>query len=293
MDGIPTANYASASHQGGAPTDRRATDSSLNKNGAWRELTVEDVSITFNTGKSNEYSALDRVNLRIGRGEFYCLLGPSGCGKSTILNLVAGFVRPSAGSIRVGDREITEPGTDRVVVFQDVSNALFPWLRTDENVAFGLTLKGMSKDAAIERARNYLSVVGLREHAQKFPYELSGGMKQRCQLARALVLEPEVILMDEPFAALDAISKRILQQELLRLWQQYRMTVIYITHDVSEAILLGQRVGVMHRGPGSRVKEEFVIEQAYPRRPSDQAFSTLYARVEASLQEEVGVSLDG
>jgi len=257
----------------------------------WQELVVDNVSVTFNTGKSNEYKALDQVNLRVGRGEFYCLLGPSGCGKSTILNLVAGFVRPDAGRIRVGDRDIDGPGTDRVVIFQDVGNALFPWLRTEENVAFGLTMKGLSKHAALDHARRYLNVVGLKEHAHKFPYELSGGMKQRCQLARALLLEPEVILMDEPFAALDAISKRILQQELLRLWQQFGMTVIYITHDVTEAILLGQRVGVMNRGPGSRVKEEVIINLAYPRRPSDAAFSALYARVEASLEQEVGGSL--
>src|SRR5262249_15378950 len=154
---------------------------------------------------------------RIGRGEFYCLLGPSGCGKSTILNLIAGFIRPTSGSIRIGSRQITGPGTDRVVVFQDVGNALFPWLKTVENVAFGLTLKGLSGTSAAEQAYRYLDLVGLRDHARKFPYELSGGMKQRCQLARALILEPEVILMDEPFGALDAISKRILQKELLEL----------------------------------------------------------------------------
>lgn len=259
----------------------------------WQELTVEDVSVTFNARQPNAYKALDHAELRIKRGEFYCLLGPSGCGKSTILNLIAGFARPDSGSVRIGTREIDQPGTDRVVVFQDASNALFPWLRTDENVAFGLTLSGMPTAAAREKARFYLKVVGLKDHAHKFPFELSGGMKQRCQLARALVLEPEVILMDEPFAALDAISKRILQQELLRLWQQYGMTVVYITHDVAEAILLGQRVGVMHRGPASRVKQEFVIDQPYPRRPADPAFSAFYGLVETSLQEEVGASLVG
>ena len=260
---------------------------------AWQDLALENISVTFNAGKTNEYRALSNANVRIRRGEFYCLLGPSGCGKSTVLNLIAGFVRPTSGTIRMGDREIVEPGTDRVVVFQDVGNALFPWLRTDENVAFGLDLKGVPRKAAAERAGKFLDVVGLKEHAHKFPYELSGGMKQRCQLARALVLEPEALLMDEPFAALDAISKRILQKELLRIWQQYRMTVIYITHDVGEAVLLGQRVAVMQRGPASRVKEEFVIEQPYPRKPTDEMVASIYAKVEASLQEEVGVSLYG
>jgi len=258
---------------------------------AWQELSLDRVSVTFNAGQPNEYRALDGADLRVARGEFYCLLGPSGCGKSTVLNLVAGFIQPSRGRIQIGDQAIKEPGTDRVVVFQDVTNALFPWLRTDENVAFGLTLQGVQKAEALSRARDILGVVGLKEHAQKFPYELSGGMKQRCQIARALLVEPEVLLMDEPFAALDAISKRILQQELLRLWQQYHMTVIYITHDVSESILLAQRIGVMRRGPGSAVKQEFAVDLPYPRRPSDGAFSALYARVEMSLQEEVGVSL--
>jgi NitT/TauT family transport system ATP-binding protein len=259
----------------------------------WSELTVENVSVTFNSGQANEYRALEGASLRIGRGEFYCLLGPSGCGKSTVLNLIAGFIRPTSGAVRIGTRQVSGPGTDRVVVFQDVGNALFPWLKTVENVAFGLTLKGLSSVAAAEQAYRYLDLVGLRDHARKFPYELSGGMKQRCQLARALILEPEVILMDEPFGALDAISKRILQKELLELWRRFGMTVIYITHDVTEAILLGQRVAVMRRGPGSQVKQEFPIEQAYPRRPSDRAFSDVYAAVEASLEQEVGASFVG
>jgi NitT/TauT family transport system ATP-binding protein len=257
----------------------------------WDALTLENVSLTFNRGKPNEYRALAGANIRIGRGEFYCLLGPSGCGKSTILNLVAGFLRPDTGCIRMGEREIKEADTDRVVVFQDVTNALLPWLRTHENVEFGLTLQGMSKREASDRAMAYLDLVGLKEHARKFPYELSGGMKQRCQLARALVLEPQVLLMDEPFAALDAITKRIMQKELIRIWQKYRMTVIYITHDVAEALLLAQRVAVMRRGPASAVKEEFQIDQPYPRLITDASVAAAYIQAEASLQAEVGVSL--
>ncbi len=264
----------------------------MSENAAWDVLTLEDVSLTFNAGKPNEYRALAGTNIRIRRGEFYCLLGPSGCGKSTVLNLVAGFLHPDTGRIRMGNREVREADTDRVVVFQDVTNALLPWLRTHENVEFGLTLKGMAKSAAGERAMAYLDLVGLKEHARKFPYELSGGMKQRCQLARALVLEPQVLLMDEPFAALDAITKRIMQKELIRIWQQYRMTVIYITHDVAEALLLAQRVAVMRRGPASAVKEEFVIDQPYPRLITDAKVAAAYVKAEASLQAEVGVSLN-
>jgi NitT/TauT family transport system ATP-binding protein len=267
----------------GAPTGARAA--------TWHELTLDRVSATFNAGKRNEFSALADATLEVRRGEFYCLLGPSGCGKSTILSLVAGFIRPTAGMIRMGNRPIVDAGPDRVVVFQDVANALFPWLRADENVAFGLSIQGVAKKEAARRAGQFLELVGLKDHAHKFPYELSGGMKQRCQLARALVVEPEVLLMDEPFAALDAISKRILQKELLRIWQRYRMTILYITHDVGEAILLGQRIAVMRRGPSSGIKEEFSVDQPYPRKPTDVAFTAVYAKVEASLQEEVGVSL--
>jgi NitT/TauT family transport system ATP-binding protein len=257
----------------------------------WQGLTLERVSATFNTGKTNEFSALRDTNMRIRKGEFCCLLGPSGCGKSTILNLVAGFIRPTSGVIRMGSRHIVDAGPDRVVVFQDVANALFPWLRADENVAFGLSIQGVARKEAAERAGQFLELVGLKQHAHKFPYELSGGMKQRCQLARALVVEPEVLLMDEPFAALDAISKRILQKELLRIWEGYRMTILYITHDVGEAILLGQRIAVMRRGPSSSIKEEFSIDQPYPRKPSDPTVTALYAEIEGCLEEEVGVSL--
>jgi NitT/TauT family transport system ATP-binding protein len=258
----------------------------------WAELALDNVSMTFNAGRAGGYRALSDTSLTVRRGEFYCLLGPSGCGKSTVLNLIAGFVQPSAGTIRMGDRPIVAAGTDRVVVFQDATNALFPWLRTQENVEFGLSIQGMAKDEAAERASQYLELVGLREHAHKFPYELSGGMRQRCQLARALVIEPEVLLMDEPFAGLDAITKRILQKELLRIWRQLGMTVLYITHDVGEAVLLAEKIGVMRRGPDSSIKEEFVVGSPYPRKPTDAAVATIYAQVEASLQDEVGVSLD-
>jgi NitT/TauT family transport system ATP-binding protein len=263
------------------------------KAASWNALTLENVSLTFNAGKPNEYRALAHTTLTVRRGEFYCLLGPSGCGKSTILNLVAGFVFPDEGIIRMGERTIAGASTERVVVFQDVTNALMPWLRTRENVEFGLSLQGVPRKKAAAAAMRYLELVGLKEHAQKFPYELSGGMKQRCQLARALVLEPQVLLMDEPFAALDAITKRIMQKELIRIWQQCSMTVIYITHDVGEALLLGQRIAVMKRGPGSAIKDEFNVDQPYPRAITDGAIARLYERVEASLQAEVGVSLHG
>jgi NitT/TauT family transport system ATP-binding protein len=281
-----SASAPESSHRAGL-TARAESEAS----GPWDELALENVSMTFNSGKPNEYRALANTTIKVRRGEFYCLLGPSGCGKSTVLSLIAGFTPPSSGRIRIGERQVVAAGTDRVVVFQDAANALFPWLRTHENVEFGLSIQGVPKREAAQRAAKYLDLVGLRDHAQKYPYELSGGMKQRCQLARALVLEPEVLLMDEPFAALDAISKRIMQKELLRIWQQFRMTIVYITHDVGEAVLLGQKVAMMRRGPASSVKEEFAIECPYPRKPTDEVVTAIYAKVEASLQDEVGVSL--
>jgi NitT/TauT family transport system ATP-binding protein len=261
------------------------------KSCTWDELALENVSMIFNPGKPNEYRALANTTMVVRRGDFYCLLGPSGCGKSTVLNLIAGFAVPTSGQIRLGERRVVEAGTDRVVVFQDATNALFPWLRTHENVEFGLSIQGVPKREAVRRAAKYLDLVGLRDDTKKYPYELSGGMKQRCQLARALVLEPEVLLMDEPFAALDAISKRIMQKELLRIWQQFRMTIVYITHDVTESVLLGQKVAVMRKGPASSIKEVFAVECPYPRKPTDEIVTAIFAKLEASLQDEVGVSL--
>src|SRR5690242_11604430 len=147
----------------------------------WHELVVDGVSLAFNRGKANEYRALENATLRVRRGDFYCLLGPSGCGKSTVLNLIAGFTRADSGAVRMDQQQVVDAGTERVVVFQDASSALFPWLRAHQNVEFGLTVQGVSSANAAKRAMNYLDLVGLKDHAYKFPYELSGGMKQRCQ----------------------------------------------------------------------------------------------------------------
>ena len=204
-------------------------------------------------GKPTSIVRSTNASMKVRRGEFYCLLGPSGCGKSTILNLIAGLharFRIIRMDRRAADHRCREPNASWF--FRMPRMPCFPGCERIENVEFGLTVQGLLKrQRRPSAAMDYLDLVGLRDHAHKFPYELSGGMKQRCQLARALVLEPEVLLMDEPFAALDAISKRIMQKELLRIWRQFGMTVVYITHDVSEAVLLGQRVAVMRRGPGS------------------------------------------
>src|SRR5467141_3490098 len=184
--------------------------------------------------------ALDRIDLEVSKGEFVCLLGPSGCGKSTLLNAIAGFV-PSNGQIRVADRPVSGPGVDRGVVFQS-SEALFPWLTVRENVEYGPRLRGMASRQRAALADHYLSLVGLSQAVDKFPEALSGGMRQRAQIARVLVNEPSVVLMDEPFGALDAQTREVLQREVDRIWRATGCTIVFVTHDIREAILLDDRI---------------------------------------------------
>src|SRR5262245_37613266 len=209
------------------------------------------------------------VTFRLANGEILCLVGPSGCGKTTLLNIVAGFIRPSGGSVELDGQPVRGPGNDRVVVFQDVHNSLFPWMTVGENVEFGLTVLGLARDERRLRAGRFLDLVGLGDQGKKFPDELSGGMKQRVQLARALVLEPMVLLMDEPFGALDAQTRRTMQSELLRIWRETRTTMLFITHDILEAVLLGDHVGVMSRGPGATLTRVIPMELERPRSLTD------------------------
>jgi NitT/TauT family transport system ATP-binding protein len=243
------------------------------------------------------YAALHEINLEICRGEFYCILGPSGCGKSTILNLIAGIDGCSNGRIEFeGDgpssprTPIQGPGTDRILIFQDAASALFPWLNVEENVLFGPKLQNHDTTKGQEQLRTYLDLVGLSQHSRKFPFELSGGMKQRLQIARSLIMEPEVLLMDEPFAALDAITKRALQKELARIWQETKKTVIYVTHDITEALLLGTRVAVMTAGPAARIRTEIAVDLPRPRTVGSEAFSEAVRMLEGLIEEEVNVA---
>jgi ABC-type nitrate/sulfonate/bicarbonate transport system ATPase subunit len=191
---------------------------------------------------------LQNINFQLHAREFVCLVGTSGCGKSTLLNIVAGLASPTAGQILVDGEAVTGPGSDRGMVFQGYT--LYPWLTVADNIAFGLKLRRLSRAEQRERVSYYLDVVGLTQFAKAYPKQLSGGMKQRVAIARALANEPEVLLMDEPFGALDAQTKEQMQQFLLRLWEQTHTTVLMITHDVEEAIFLSQRVYVMSRCPG-------------------------------------------
>ncbi|HVO90317.1 MAG TPA: ABC transporter ATP-binding protein [Casimicrobiaceae bacterium] len=226
------------------------------------------------------------LSFEVASGEFFVLLGPSGCGKSTALNLIAGFETPSKGEIRAGARLVEDAGRDRVVIFQD-SDSLYNWLTVLDNVAFPLRVTGVGESERRARAREALKLVGLQGHESKFPPELSGGMKQRTQLARALVLQSPILLMDEPFAALDAQTRAILQDELVQLSIQMKRTVLFITHDISEAILLGDRVAIMRAGPASSIKETIDIALPRPRRRGSVEFGELYERINRSISEEV------
>jgi NitT/TauT family transport system ATP-binding protein len=250
---------------------------------------IELRRVDFAFGSSGK-PVIENLTFEIKRGEFFVLLGPSGCGKSTVLNLVAGFERPNSGEVLAGGRLVESSGSDRMVIFQD-SDSLYGWLSIVDNVAFPLRVAGVSRNDRHKRAIAALKLVGLRGHEAKYPSELSGGMKQRTQLARALVLDSPILLMDEPFAALDAQTRSILQDELVQLTSQMRRTVLFITHDIGEAILLGDRVGVMCAGPGSSMKEEFEIALPRPRRRSSIEFGELYERIHRSISEEVQSAL--
>ena len=232
------------------------------------------------------YLAIAGVDVEIATGEFFSLLGASGCGKTTLLNILAGFEQATSGSITLNGRAIAGPDSSRVMFFQDANEALFPWLTVAENVEFGLRVGGMKKAERAAPVDHHLRMVGLSEHRDKFPAQLSGGMRQRVQIARALVLNPDIVLMDEPFAALDALTRRRMHLELLRIWDETRKTVIFVTHDIAEAITLSDRIAVMSVGPGSRLREIIDVDIVRPRGPGDPRFGEIYRRIEQLLAHE-------
>jgi NitT/TauT family transport system ATP-binding protein len=223
------------------------------------------------------------VHLRIWSGEFCCLLGPSGCGKSTLLYLVAGFEAPTAGQIYFKGVPVRAPGRERGIVFQDSNAALFPWLTAEQNVEFGLRLQGKSAAERRELVDRYLRLVGLEEHRHKFPRQLSGGMQQRLQIARALALEPALLLMDEPFGALDAHTRTRMHGELLRIWAATGTTVLFVTHDISEAVILADRIAVMSSGPGATIQRVVTVDIPRPRDPATEGFARVYREVREQL----------
>lgn len=243
-------------------------------------LEVRGISKRFNT-RRHDTLALDNISLSIRDGEFLCIVGPSGCGKSTLLNIIAGFDRPDGGEVWAGDRVIKGPGPDRIVVFQD--HALFPWMNVRSNVEFGLRLAGIPRAERRQRTEDCLRLVGLDAFAKAYVHELSGGMKQRVQLARSFAVDPKVLLMDEPFAALDAQTRDVLQEELQSIWVRTGKTILFVTHNVREAVLLADRVVVMSASPG-RIKREIEISLPHPRNPDSHAIVDLAADIREELR---------
>src|SRR5215470_2846179 len=224
-------------------------------------LSIRGVTKRFPVG-DGEIEALARVDLTIARGEFVCLIGASGCGKSTLLRIVAGFEEPTNGEVTVHGRPVTGPGSDRGMVFQDY--ALFPWMTVRQNIAFGPRQRGLLRTEIAAIADEFMKLVGLERFADRYPSQLSGGMKQRVAIARVLANDANVLLMDEPFGALDALTREQLQRELLQIWARTGVTVVFVTHSVEEAVLLGDRVLVMSAGPG-RIENDIAIDLPRPR----------------------------
>ena len=228
-------------------------------NGA-AQIHIDRVSHTYRPAHGRPVLALDNVSLDVRDREFVALLGPSGCGKSTLLYLIGGFLPVEAGTIRVDDQPVAGPGPDRGIVFQHF--ALFPWKTVIQNVLYGLEKQGLPRDERVRRAREFIDLVGLGGFEDSYPSQLSGGMKQRAAIARTLAIDPHILLMDEPFGALDAQTRSLMQVELLRIWQHSRKTVIFVTHDVQEAVFLAERIAVMSARPG-HVKE--IVEARFDR----------------------------
>lgn len=225
------------------------------------EIEISGVTQEFEK-KDGKFLALDTVNLNVEQNEFICVVGPSGCGKTTLLNIIAGLCKPTTGTVKVRGELVTGPGKGKGVVFQQY--ALYPWLTVEKNVEFGMRMKGVPKAERAEIAKKYIDLVGLSKFAKAYPKELSGGMKQRVAIARAYATAPEVLLMDEPFGALDAQTRAQLQENLLKTWEQERKTCFFITHDVEEAVLLTTKIIIMSAGPG-HITEIVPVTLPYPR----------------------------
>jgi NitT/TauT family transport system ATP-binding protein len=248
------------------------------------KLAARGVSKRFRGARGGGTTAVQDVNLEVGEGEFLCLIGPSGCGKTTLLNLFAGLEKPDEGEVLLDGRPITGPGPDRAVLFQEP--ALFPWMSVRRNVEFALKMVGVSSDEREERAQHWLRKVHLARFADVQPHELSGGMRQRAALARALACQPKVLLADEPFAALDAQTREILQEELQRVWSETKHTFVFVTHNVREAVFLADRVVLMSAPPGTFMAEHRITAPR-PREFEDVLLSKVVVDIHDHLHKEV------
>ena len=232
----------------------------------------------------NSVVALNGINLNVEEGDFVCIVGPSGCGKSTFLNIVAGLEKPDSGEILLNGKPISSPGPDRTLVFQE--GALFPWLKVIDHVEFGLKMAGIPKNERSEISKRYLDMMQLTKFADSYTYQLSTGMKQRVAIARALAMDPEILLMDEPFAALDSQTRDLLLVELQLIWERTRKTIIFVTHNISESVILGNRVVVFKNRP-SKIKKEIVIDYRRPRLAEDENLQKYYHQILDELKSEV------
>lgn len=247
-------------------------------------LTVKGIEKSFPHKEQGSIKVLDNINLEIEKGQFVSIVGPSGCGKSTMLYLIAGLEKADQGEIRINGKEITGSGSDRVVVFQEAG--LFPWLTVLDNVTYGLLLKKMPKKEAEKKAIDMLKMVHLGNYINSYPHQLSGGMKQRVSIARALVMEPDILLMDEPFAALDEQTRMVLHKELLDIWRKTKVTILFITHNIREAVLLSQKIVVFATRPG-KIKATFISNDSKDGvMPSDVTLN-LEKQILAELQDEI------
>ncbi|MDG7016402.1 MAG: ABC transporter ATP-binding protein [Nitrososphaerota archaeon] len=238
----------------------------------------------YDSNRQSAIKALSNINITINEQEFACILGPSGCGKSTLLNIIAGFMKPTQGHVALDGKEVTRPGPDRAMVFQE--QALFPWLTVEGNVEFGLEMQGLQKKERKPIAKKYIELVDLRGFEDRYPFELSGGMKQRLGLARSLAIDPHVLLLDEPFAALDAQARRIMQEELLMILSKTKKTSILVTHSIDEAVFLADRLVVLSARPGTILLNE-VIQLPRPRSRADQGFVRMAGKIDDMIRVEV------
>jgi NitT/TauT family transport system ATP-binding protein len=256
-------------------------------------LTIDNIQKSFVNDRKENVKVLDGINLNVKKGSFVSIVGPSGCGKSTLLYLVAGLDKADNGEIRVDGDLVSKPGPERVVVFQEAG--LFPWLTVLENVTYGLILKKMPKEEAERKALDVLKMVHLSKYINSYPHELSGGMKQRVSIARALVMEPDILLMDEPFSALDEQTRMVLHKELLEIWRKTKVTIFFITHNIREAVLLSEEVVVFATRPG-RIKEiipvptmkDGVTPDSVTLNTEQRILSILQEEIEKVLKEEMG-----
>jgi len=253
------------------------------------KVALKNISLTYQTNTGARFLALDDISLNVNPGEFLCIVGPSGCGKSTLLHLIAGLHNQSAGHVLVDNNEVRGTGTDRILIFQELG--LFPWLTVGENVEFGMKMRGTPKTERDERVRHYLRLVHLGQFQDSYIHQLSGGMRQRVALARALATDPDVLLMDEPFAALDAQTRDLLHDELERIWAETGCTIIFVTHNVREAVRLGDRVVLLTYRPG-RVKREFPVHLPRPRQLEEIDVARAAREILNDLREEINKSLE-